>query len=126
MLIIGHEIIPYEDINIIKSVDDIKKSKTNSTVLFDYNIALMDYCMQNNISYGVYINDIKSAVFANSLHAKYLLVSIKSSLEIQKIANEYMFDAKVLEIILDDSMIESVAKKNIDGIIYENCIKGMI
>lgn len=126
MIIIGHEIIEYKKIETIQNIDDIKKTKSNSVVFFNYDIELMQYCKMNDISYGVYAHDIKSAIFANALEAKYIFSTKKNIKDIQEVANEYMFDSKVLQIISDESMVENAAKKGIDGVIYEKVLKGMI
>jgi hypothetical protein len=126
MIILGHEIIPSEEFVVIYSQNEINSTKANSTIFFNFDIACVQYCCKNNISCGVYINDIKSAIFANALGAKYLIVTKKTSSAIQKVANEYMFDSKVLQIIKDDSFIEEVANNGIDGVVYEKSIKEML
>jgi hypothetical protein len=46
------------------------------------------------------------------------------SQKIQKIAENYMFDSKILQIIKNDNDIQNVALNGIDGCIYDFIIKG--
>jgi hypothetical protein len=125
MIIIGHEKIEFEKIYVVHSLEDIGYSMPNSCVVFNYNLEMMEYCKKNDIAYGVYTKHIKEAVLANAMETKYIITLNSTSKEIQDIANEYMFDAKILEIVPSDDAISSVAKKGVDGIIYESLLKGM-
>ena len=125
MIIIGHEKIEFEKLYIVKTLEDIGYSIANSCVVFNYNMELMEYCKQNSITFGVYTKHIKEAIFANAMEAKYIISLGNFTKDIQSIANEYMFDAKILEIVKSENDIESVALKGIDGIIYESLLKGM-
>ena len=101
----------------IKDIEDISNSPPNSVVLLDYDLEMMKFCKENSISFAVKIKNIKEAVFANSFGAKYVIVDKKNAKEIQDIANEYLFDTKVLVKIVFDWEIEDFAKKGIDGVI---------
>ncbi|MEA3499325.1 MAG: hypothetical protein U9R16_09730 [Campylobacterota bacterium] len=119
MIIIGDKYIPYENISKIDTIDDIKLSKPNRTIWFNFDKNIMQYCMQNDISYAVAINSIKESVYANSLDAKYILPSNNILESIQKIAENYMFDSKILAVIKDENEIEDIALKQIDGVIFK-------
>lgn len=111
-------IIKYKkDFYPIKDIEDIKNTPSNSIVCFDYDLKLMKYCQKNSISFAVKISSIKEAVFANNFGAKYLIVTKTKAKEIQDIANEYLFDSKVLVKIVFDWEIEIFAKLGIDGVI---------
>lgn len=126
MIIIGHKQIKSEKVFCIKSKDDIKNTVPNSCVAFSFDMDILAYCETNSVACAVYVTNIKNAVFANALNAKYILCQKDSVKEIQNIANEYMFDTKVLQIISDENEIEIIAKNGIDGIIFENTIKGLV
>ena len=123
MIIIGNKDIPYLDITTIKNKEDIQKTKPNSMVSFIYDIEIIKYCYENNIKCAVVVKNIKEAIFSNSLMSTYILVENSISKEIQTIAEHYMFDSKILEIIQDDDSIENVAKNGIDGVLYKELIK---
>ena len=122
MIIIGDEYIPYENIVAIDDIKDIKSTKPNSTVLFNFNKDMMRYCMQNDINYAVLINTITQSIYANSLNARYILPSDKLLKIVQKIAENYMFDSKILATILNEQSIESIALDSIDGVIFKRLI----
>lgn len=122
MILIGDKIVPCENIEKINSIDDIKSTKPNSTVIFNYNSDIMSYCMNNNIRYGIIVNSIKEAVYANALGAAYIITSTELSKNIQKTAENYMFDSKVLAVIDSNDEIEKIAEDEIDGIIYRSLI----
>ncbi|WP_419769816.1 MAG: hypothetical protein ACNI3C_10835 [Candidatus Marinarcus sp.] len=122
MIIIGDEFVPYEKIEKIASINDIKNSTANSTLLFNYSIESMHYCSQNSLAYALKVQSLKEAIYANALHAKYIICESIVSSEIQKCAENYMFDAKIIQIIESNDEFESVASKQIDGVIYKNIL----
>jgi len=125
MIIAGHKDLDNFDIQIIKNINDIKKTKSNSIVAFRYDLELLKYCKNNNIKSLVVINNIKEAIFSNNLEATFIVTQNKAE-QIQKIAENYMFDSKILQPIKTDDEVEDVALKGIDGVIYETVIKDII
>lgn len=122
MIIIGDEYIPFETIENIKTIEDIKSTKPNSTLIFNFNKDIMVYCINNSIEYGVKVNSIVEIIYANGLEAKYILPN-NSILEIsQKLADSYMFDSKILATISKIEEIEEIAIKEIDGVIYNSLL----
>lgn len=122
MIIIGDKLIPYEEIFFIKDVKEIENTKANSTIGFVYNENLLEYCFKNELSFVVIVNSIKEAIYSNSLKAKYIIAQKDLSKELQKIAENYMYDSKILAIIDSNNEFEEIAKNEIDGIIYKNLI----
>ena len=126
MIIIGNENIPYQSIANISNIDDIQNTKPNQTLSFTYDIELIKYCFVNELSCLVLVSDIKEAIFCNSLNASYIVVKNSIAKEIQDIADAYMFDSKILEVINDDEEINKVAPRGIDGVIYDKLLKGIL
>ncbi len=127
MLIFGHPNIDSPKFIKIDSIDEIKNSNSNDIILIE-NIKepflLPNFLKKNNISYAVYINSIKDAIFSNALNATYAICNLDIAKDIQQIATEYLWDMKILAIINSDEMLEKVALYSIDGVIYENFLKG--
>ncbi|MCR1815412.1 hypothetical protein [Aliarcobacter butzleri] len=119
MLVIGDKLIPFENIFFISSIQDIKNTKANSTLIFNYDEVLLKYVSENSISSAVIVTSIKEAIYANCLGAKYIISNQDLVKEIQKIADNYMFDSKNLAIIKSNDEFEQIAKNEIDGAIYE-------
>jgi len=122
MILIGDKIIPFEDFFSISSISDIEISKANCTISFGYNEKLLTYCNQNSLSFAVIVNNIREAIYANCLNAKFIICNKNLAIDVQKIADNYMFDSKILAIIESSNEIEDIALNQIDGIIYKNLI----
>jgi len=118
MKIFGHPWINSEEFYTIKTIEDIKDTPSNSIVKIDsFKIELLNYCDRNSLSYIVSVSTIKEAIFANILHAKYILASKDLAKELMPIAQNYLFDTLILASISSDSEIEEIAKSNIDGVL---------
>ena len=122
MILIGDKRVPYEDISKIVSIEDIKNTKANSCISFVYNEEILTYTFKNNLSSAVIITSIKEAIYANSLNAKYIICEKQLAKDLQKIAENYMFDSKILAIISSNDEFEEIALCEVDGIIYKNIL----
>jgi len=103
----------------VKTLEDIKNSPANSTLIFDYceDLTLFEFCKNNEIPYGVNINSIKELIFISNLKAKYAFVdNLEKAKEFQKIAENYLLDTKIILIVENFDKIEEIAKFTIDGI----------
>lgn len=123
MIIIGDKLVPFEEIIYIKNLENIKDTKANSIIIFDYDEETLEYSFKNNLSSAVIVSSIKEAIYCNSLNVKYIISEKNLSCEIQKIADNYMFDSKNLAIIDSNNEFEQIAKDEIDGVIYRELIK---
>lgn len=122
MIFIGDKLVPFEELFKVNSIEEIKTTKANSTILFAYNEDLLKYTFENEINSAVVINSIKEAIYCNALNVKYIIASKNLAKDIQKIAENYMFDSKVLAVIKSNDEIEEIAHFEIDGVIYESLI----
>lgn len=122
MIVIGDKLIPFEEFFKINSTNDIKNTKANSTVLFNYSDEIAKFCFENEISFAIVVDSIKEAVYSSNLNAKYIITNKELSKELQKIADNYMYDAKILVIIESSDEFEEIAKAQIDGVIFKNLI----
>lgn len=118
MKIFGHTLIQSEIFYSIKKVEDICRTPNNSTVYFKQNLTLAKYCKTNLINYSVEVENIKEAIFFNILNAKFIITSLKLSIELMPIAQNYLFDSEILAKIDNDDSIIEVAKNNVDGVIF--------
>ncbi len=119
MILIGDKDIPSEAIEKINCCGDIKSTKSNSTLLFDFDFEILKYTQKNNLNSAVIVGNIKEVMYASSLDAKYIIPSENILIQAQKIADNYMFDSKILATIENSDEIEEIALKEIDGIIYK-------
>jgi len=122
MILLGDDNIVYETLSSIKSSQDIISTQSNSTLVFEYNIDLVKYCHDNALGFAVIVKDIKEVIYASQFDVKYILCDKGIVNSVQKIAENYMFDAKILVIIDNSDEIVWVAQNEIDGAIYNHVL----
>lgn len=122
MIIIGDKLVPYEKIFRIYHQEQIAETQANSTILFKYNSSMLTYASQNNLPYAVVVTSIKEALYSNALTAKYIICQKDIAKGIQKIADNYMFDSKILAIIESNEEFETVVLDEIDGVIFQHIL----
>ena len=125
MLIVGHPWIKSQKFHKVCSLEDIKKSQADEIVLLETladSHALAQYCQENGIVYALETTSLDDALFANALGAKYMLCEENMALTIQPIAQEYLFDTRVLVRIDNEKEMTKIAKAGIDGVIFAEAI----
>ena len=125
MIIIGHPWVESPKFCKVFSKADIKKSQPVDIVLLEPitdSHSLAKYCQENNIPFAVTVNSLKEAIFTNALGAKYIICEEDDALIIYPIAQEYLFDTRVLVLIHDEKEISKIARSGIDGVIFPEAI----
>lgn len=125
MIIIGHPWIKSERFFKVFSIEGIKKSQPNDVILLE---PLVDshlyatHCQANAIPFAVVANTLDDALYANALGAKYIICEEDDALMIQPIANEYLFDTRILVLIHNEKEISKIARGHIDGVVFAEAI----
>jgi len=125
LIIIGHRFIPSQSIYHVANIDAINKTPPASTLYLEFdeeNLETINHARDNNLSFALGVKSITQAVYASSLGASFILVDKELAHSVQKLANEYLYDAKVLVHIQKEEEIESFALSGIDGVIFSNAI----
>ena len=125
MIIIGHRYIPSKNLFHVTNIDAIIKTPPSSCIYLEFseeNLEIISYAQQNNISFALNVQNITQLLYASNLGASYILLNHQLAKPAQNIANEYLFDAKILCIIEDEKEIEALALEGIDGVIFSNAI----
>ncbi|QKF73426.1 hypothetical protein AFAEC_1265 [Aliarcobacter faecis] len=122
MKIIGDKIVPFEEFFKVLNIEEIKNTKPNSLLFFEFNEELLKYCFEQNLNFFVEIFSIKEGLYANNLNAKYIVCKKSLAKKMQKIADNYMFDSKILAVIKSSEELEEIALNEIDGAIYKELI----
>ena len=125
MIIVGHPWIKSNQFCKVFSIEDIKKSDPKNIVLLEPLVdshSYAQYCQENNIAFSVVVNTLDDALFANALGAKFIICEEDDALMIQPIAQEYLFDARLLVLIHSEKEISKIARGGIDGVIFAEAI----
>jgi hypothetical protein len=124
MIILGHKEIESIDLYEVNKIEDIQLSPSNSTVLIPFiSKEIMDFARNNEIKFALHVKSLKELIFGHLFGASYLLVEKNICVNAQKIANEYLYDAKILVQIDDEIDIEKYALLGIDGVLFPQAIK---
>ncbi len=115
MIILNHPLIPAPTLTPIASKADIATTKANEVVWFDYDLQLLRYCYDQRIPTAVHIHKASEAVYANALGAKFVTMELDLAKEVQKIAEHYLFDTKVIA-MLDERLLDKAIEAGIDGV----------
>jgi hypothetical protein len=127
MILIGHPWIESPNFHKVFSINDIKTVSPKDIVLLEPladSHTYAQYCYQNHIKYAVVVNNLEDALYANALHASYMVCEEDTALMIQPIAQEYLFDSKILVLIHSKKEISKLARNSIDGVIFSTAIIG--
>ncbi len=123
MILIGDENIPFEKLNKITSIEDIKTTEPNSIVMFEFDISFLQYTKQNDIPSAVVVKDILQTIYSHNLTARYIICTKELASKVQDLADHYLYDSKILAIIKETNEIEELAQKHIDGVIYSKVLE---
>ncbi|MCD6191141.1 MAG: hypothetical protein J7K14_06345 [Sulfurimonas sp.] len=125
MLIFGHKFIPSESLYHIIDIDSITHTPPSSTLYVKFseeNLDIIEHLNVNKIEFALDVNNITELIYASALGAKYILLSREIAKTAQNIAENYLFDAKILVHITDNDEIEELALLGVDGVILSNAI----
>jgi hypothetical protein len=125
MRIFGHPWIPSEVFKRVFSLKDIQGLKESEIALLEpltESIKLAQHCENENIVFAVTLGSIRDALFANELGASYIVCQQEDAMEIQPIAQTYLFDAQVLVLVENEKEIDRIARFSIDGVIFPKAI----
>lgn len=125
MILIGHRFIDSENLYHIDTIEAISKTPPNSTVYIVFseeNLDIIKHCNNNAVNFALHVKSVTELIFAHNLGAAYIVVDTQDAQDAQQIANEYLFDAKILAAITDEEQIEELAYKSIDGALFTQSI----
>jgi hypothetical protein len=121
MLLFGHPLVESPLFYHINDVDAIMHTPPSSLLYLENVVEdkdIIDYCNANNLHYGVYATTLLETILAHNLQASYIIVDKELAKSAQNLAQEYLFDAKILTPVQDEDEIEELALLGIDGVIF--------
>lgn len=129
MIIFGHRFIDSKNFYHIQSIDAIQNTPSSSIILVDFNetnLDIIEHANLNSIPLAIQVEDITQIIYASSLCAKYILLSKDLAKTAQNLADNYLFDAKILVTVEDEDEIEELALLGVDGVIFSNAVVKII
>jgi hypothetical protein len=125
MLLFGHPIIDFNPFYHVDEIDTIELTPPNSTLFLHFkeeNLDIIKYMQRNALPFALEVADLCEVVFAHNLGAKYILVNEPLAKSAQKVAENYLFDAKILCRLENVSELEEKIIEGIDGVIFPEAI----
>ncbi len=125
MLLFGHPYIGFEPFYHIDEIASIDLTPPNSILFIHFeeeNLDIITHMQANDLSYAIEVADLSEAVFAHNLGAKYIVVDESLAKSAQNVAENYLFDAKILCRLGDTGSLEEKIIEGIDGVIFPEAI----
>ena len=125
MLLFGHRFIESEKFYHINSIEAVDHTPSNSTLFLNFsekNLDIIEHLRANGIRFALEVKSVTEAVYAENLDAKYIIVNHVIAKNLQKIAENYLFDAKIIAHCDDEERIEEFAFLGIDGVVFSEAI----
>ena len=125
MLIFGHRFISSNNFYHINSIDAIKNMPPSSIIFIEFNennLDIISHLQINSINFALEVKNITEIVYASALGSSYILVDKTLAKTAQDLAQNYLFDSKILVFVEDEKDIEELALTGVDGIIFPSAI----
>ncbi len=125
MMIFGHRFLSSENFYHIPNIEALENTPPSSTIFLPFeeeSLDIIEHLRDNNIPFVLQVSSITEIIYASSLGSSYIVVSKELSKTAQNIANNYLFDAKILVTIEDESEIEEMALLGVDGVLFSNAV----
>lgn len=125
MLFFGHRFIESEKFYHVFDIDTIIQTPPSSIIYVEFdekNLDIITYLQQNSIKFALKVKNIMELMYASALGADYIHVELKLAKTAQKIAENYLFDAKILVHVENEDEIEEMALLGIDGVVFAEAV----
>lgn len=125
MIFFGHRFIDSENMYHIQSIDAIQNTPPSSIIYLNFheeNLDVIKHGVVNGIRVALHVDNITELVYANALDVSYIVVKKDLAKTAQDLAQNYLFDAKILVTVENEDEIEELALLGLDGVIFSNAI----
>jgi hypothetical protein len=125
MIFFGHRFIESESFYHIPNIEAIQNTPPSSTLYIEFsetNLDIINHAFLNSMPTAIEIKNITELLYASSFGAAYIVVEKVLAKTAQDIAQNYLFDAKILVMVENEDEIEEFALLGVDGIIFSNAI----
>lgn len=121
MIFFGHRFLKSDKFYEVLDIDSIEKTPPSSTLFITFcekNIPLIEHAVENSIKVATSIQNINEILYASALGASYIIVEKELSKTAHEIAQNYLFDAKILVCIENEEEIGELAILGVDGVVF--------
>jgi len=125
MLLFGHRFIEADSFYHINTIDAIKKTAPNSYLYLTFseeNLDIITHMRENMLTFALEVTTIQELIYASALKASFIFVNKELVKTAQNIAENYLFDAKIVLKISDEEEIEEAALLGVDGVYFSSAI----
>jgi len=125
VLLFGHKFIPSKKFYHVYDIDAVHSTPPSSLIYLHFsesNLDIITYLQENEINFALKVENIMQIIYASALNASYIVVEEELAKTAQKIAENYLFDAKILVHIEEEDAIEELALLGVDGVIYPSAV----
>lgn len=125
MIFFGHKFLKNETFYHIFDIDSILHTPPSSIIYMEFeekNLDIINHAALNSVKIALHVKSITEILYASSLGASYIVIEKELAKTAQNIAENYLFDAKILALIEDEDEIEELALLGVDGVIFSNAI----
>ena len=125
MLFFGHRFLKNQKFYHVFDIDSIITTPPASTMYIEFdenNLDIINYLQENKMNFALKVKTVTEIAYASSLGATYIVVESHLAKTAQRIAENYLFDSKILVSIQNEDEIEELVLLNVDGVIFPNAI----
>ena len=125
MIFFGHRFLKSENFYHIFDIDSIAHTPVASTIYIEFdekNLDIINHAVLNSVKIAVFVKNVTEILYASSLGASYIVMEKELAKTAQNIAENYLFDAKIVVLIEDEDEIEELALLGVDGVIFSGAI----
>lgn len=125
MIFFGHRFLKNETLYHVFDIDSILHTPPSSTIYVEFdekNLDIINHAVLNSVKIAIFAKNITEVLYASSLGASFIVVEKELAKSAQNIAENYLFDAKILALTEDEDEIEELALLGVDGAIFFNAI----
>jgi len=125
LIFFGHKFIKNESLYHIANIESISNTPPSSTIFINFSedsVDIVHHANDNYVAFALSITNLTQLLYGESLNAKYIIIPKELAKSAQDIANNYLFDAKILVMIEHEYEIEELAILGVDGVIFSNAI----
>jgi hypothetical protein len=125
MIFFGHRFIESENFYHISSIEAIQNTPSSSTLYIEFsetNLDIITHTFLNSMPTAIYAQNVTQLLYASSFNASFIVVEKELAKTAQNVAENYLFDAKILVLIEKEDEIEELALLGVDGVVFSNTI----